>query len=427
MDRYRQQPRGPQIHAVPDSEKYVDNGKKLPWAYDTVTTSVGLNDERSSELPEKGPFGRASGRRRGTSRSRSKTAEPAQREEDRARLEQMRGENKVFGSLGRKAGKDERGREVLGEVDQNAVSQADKIPAAVAGKVELDGEATEVMLYGFGDDLQWAAIDFYERVSGGSILEDYDRVAPGARGYEGVARSYSRSGMHKSLSKAAIKKKNTFAGGEHWIKVTFSSRGAAELAIARAPHIVRGYMVFAEPWQGRGPARDEATPATMEGAMIMNEEVPPSFSTNTLSASPSTSQTLESSTERETPSQGQTQPTPRPPWGNRFAASSTCSALAASSSPANNEQTLVQRPPSTISRVQGARVQTLLPAEQALMPKQPRKSVFAWIGGSELIGSTVPRKEDGSFDRERASWYWLIFFLIDSVFGTDFCGLKGDE
>jgi len=69
----------------------------------------------------------------------------------------------------------------------------------------------------------------------------------------------------------------------------------------------------------------------------------------------------------------------------------------------------------------------LLPAEQCLMPKQPKQSWSAWLGASELIGTTVPRREDGTFDVDKASLYWRWFYWLDSWLGTDFCGLKGDE
>ena len=61
------------------------------------------------------------------------------------------------------------------------------------------------------------------------------------------------------------------------------------------------------------------------------------------------------------------------------------------------------------------------------MPKQPKQSWATWLGASELIGTTVPRKEDGSFDYDKASVYWRLWKWVDSWFGSDFCGLKGDE
>ena len=74
---------GMQVHAVPESERYIDaNGKRLPWAYERAD---GADITGRREPVEKGPFGRSM-RRRGTSRSRSKTAEP-RKEEDRIKIE----------------------------------------------------------------------------------------------------------------------------------------------------------------------------------------------------------------------------------------------------------------------------------------------------------------------------------------------------
>lgn len=461
MERYNRfdnTRRGPQIHAVPDSEKAADRttGKKLPWGYETITTTaaIPLNDDKGKELPERGPFGRASGRRRGSSRSRSKTAEPVQmREEERVRAENARAEDRVFGSLrkGRPAANGE--RDALGDGDINVCPTSQQQPQPPqqqpqqqqqqdVTKVDADGEATEVLLYGFGDDLQWSAIDFYERVSGGVILEDYDRFPPGQRGYTEVARSYGRVAMQRTLSKAALAKKNRFAGGNHWIKVTFGSTSAAELACARSPHVVRGYLVAAEPWQGRGPAADKAMPATAQaGAMIADEAIPPSFSTATVGGSPNGSQTLTSQTEHETPPQQQNlQHNQAVPWGRTLRHGPQSSAVTSSAQPTSSQRQLTQR--GTISatntvtstgiqsKLIGARRVQLLPAEQALMPRQPKQSwLKSWLWSSEVIGTTVPRKEDapGQIDWEKASFYWKLWWWVDWWWGTDFCGLKGED
>ncbi|EMC94592.1 hypothetical protein BAUCODRAFT_35823 [Baudoinia panamericana UAMH 10762] len=283
-------------------------------------------------------------------------------------------------------------------------------------------EATEVLLYGFGTDLQWAAIDFFERVSGGVVLEDYDRTAPGQlRSYD-PTHAYGRATLQRSLSKAALRKKNRYAGGEHWIKVTFSSREAAELACARSPHIIKGHLIYAEAYQGRGPARDEAIPATQAGAQIVSGALPQTFSTN--GASPNSSQTATSATmTAQDGGDGESRDPPRlHPSSSTSSSGSTGAQLTVPS------QQLQRRGAGTGTlRIPGAQVAMLLPAEQALMPKQPRQSWATWVGASELIGTTVPRKDDGTFDLEKASLYWRLFYWIDKLVGTDFCGLRGDE
>ncbi|KXL42339.1 hypothetical protein M433DRAFT_362084 [Acidomyces richmondensis BFW] len=451
MDRYNrfENPRrGPQIHAVPDSEKAADRttGKKLPWGYETITTTTGipLNDDKGKELPERGPFGRASGRRRGSSRSRSKTAEPMQvREEERVRAENARAEDLVFGSLrrGRPAPSSERDALAGGDVNLSGHQQQQQQQQTDMSMVDADSEATEVLLYGFGDDLQWSAIDFYERASGGFILEDYDRFPPGQRGYAEATRSYGRIAAQRSLGKAAMAKKNRYAGGDHWIKVTFGSRSAAELACARSPHVVKGYLVAAEPWQGRGPMADKAVPATAHaGAMITDETIPPSFSTVTVGESPNGSRTLTSQTEHETPPQQEKQQhSEKVLWGRAQRHASQSSAITSSAQPTASQQptqrgttnsTIPATSMGTQSKLIGARRVQLLPAEQALMPRQPRQSwLKTWLWGSDVIGTTVPRKEDavGQIDWEKASFYWKVWWWVDWWWGTDFCGLKGDD
>ena len=413
--------RGMQVHAVPENEKAYDStGRRLPWGYDVAGTGANLEGE-SRETTEKGPFGRSMRRSRSlASRSRSKTAEP-RREEDRIRAEQVAAEDAVFGSLRKVVKDDGRGaREALGEVEPNAVAQQPANVSAAQG----DQEATEVVLYGFGQDLQWAAIDFYERVSDGSILEDYDRVAPGQR-YD-VSRSFTRATAQKSLSKAALRKKNRYAGGEYWIKVTFSSSQAAELACASSPHIIKGHMVFAEPYQGRGPARDEPVFASQAGAQITSSNLPSTFSTSTLQASPNGSSATATSATATAARNDSEQPQAFQPSSQdmaKHAPRGTTTATTTSSSQLSPSGTRA-RPR---GRIEGARSIDLLPADMALMPKQPRQSWTAWLGTSELIGTTVPRTENGAFDWDRASLYWRIFNLLDRLLGTDLCGLKGDE
>jgi len=413
--------RGMQVHAVPENERAYDSaGRKLPWAYDTAGTAASLEKE-SREPVEKGPFGRSMRRSRsGASRSRSKTAEP-KREEDRLRAEQVAAEDAVFGSMRKVVKEEGRGaREALGDVDPNVVAQQ---PANVSAAQE-DQEVTEVMLYGFGRDLQWSAIDFYERVSDGNILEDYERVAPGQR-YD-LARSFTRSTARKSLTKDALRKKNRYAGGEHWIKVTFSSRQAAELACARSPHTIMGHLVYAEPYQGRGPARDEPVFASQAGAQITSSNLPLTFSTSTLQDSPNGSSSTATSATATAAIAGSEQP-------QALARQTQDVTTHASHAPENTTATGLQRlprgtqQPHRRGRIEGVRSVTLLPADQALMPKQSKQSWTAWLGASELIGTTVPKREDGAFDWERASLYWRVFNVLDRWFGTDFCGSRGDE
>lgn len=412
----QQRPMGMQVHAVPEAERYIDStGRKLPWSYDMSNT----NADNEPAPVEKGPFGRSMRRSRsGASRSRSKTAEP-RHEEDRLKAANTAAEDLVFGSLRRAGAKDESKREALGEVDPNSQT------AAGRGAGEGD-EPTEVLLYGFGEELQWSAIDFYERVSNGVILEDYERAPPGSR-YD-ISRTLGRAAAQKSISRAALRKKNKFAGGEHWIKVTFDTRRAAELAIARAPHTIKGYMVFAEFFVGHGPQKDEPVLATTAGAQITSDALPPTFSTLPQDKGSPESATASSAT-ATAPDGSSKSRLPPPPWNMPLGGATKDSPTTSTST--INGAGAPQRTTATTSfqaqpqfqtalqprrgRIEGTTRIEPLPAELALAPKQPKASWTSWIGASEVIGSAVPRKQDNTFDWEVASFYWKLFYLVSKV------------
>jgi len=306
-------------------------------------------------------------------------------------------------------------------------------PNTAASSQNLSREPTEVMLYGFGRDQQWAAIDFYEKISGGCIYEDYDRHPPHQR-YD-LSMSYSRATAQRSLSAAAKKKRNAYYGGNNWIKVTFDSPEAADLACDRSPHALHGHLVYAEPFRGTGPPNDAPIPCSNAGAQVDLQSLPRSFSTNTLSAGPSntspsgSSKTVSSATV-----------TGLEPPAQKLAPRSISQPNLFSSDPfqsrttslARQEQSVTQRP----MRIPGATRAVLLPADQAFLPTPPKYSSllssFPLVGyflgpKGDATGSQVPRLEDGSFDWSNAGLYWRFFAWLDSFLGTDLCGLKADE
>lgn len=395
---------GMQVHAVPENERYVDSqGKRLPWAYERAD---GADITARREPVEKGPFGRSM-RRRGTSRSRSKTAEP-RKEEDRIKIENMAAEDAVFSKL----------KTETREKDAGKALQTGE-PNTMAGALKSESkEPTEVLIYGFGEELQWAAIDFYESVSNGVILEDYERQPPGQR--QDLSRSNLRAAAQRYLTKAALRRKNTFHGGNHWIKVTFDSPEGADLACSRSPHLVRGHLVYAEPYRGTGPSKDDPIFASSGGAQITSDSLPKTFATKPTDTSPTSSETISSATADGAPKASQ--PPPRMgSFGGPEPTQSSSTGLDRQTGDAGMQ--LQQRP----SRIQGATRAVLLPAEQALLPKRPTQSWMASIGGSEIFGSTLPRREDGTFDYDRANVYWRLIYLLDCIFGWDLCGLKADE
>lgn len=400
---------GMQVHAVPENERYVDaSGKRLPWAYERAD---GADITARREAVEKGPFGRSM-RRRGTSRSRSKTAEP-RKEEDRIKIENMAAEDAVFNKLRSETREKDGGKGALQTGDPNVV--------AGAAKNEVK-EPTEILIYGFGEELQWAAIEFYENVSNGVILEDYERQPPGHR--QDLSRSNLRVAAQRTLSRAALRRKNTFHGGNHWIKVTFDSPEGADLACSRSPHLVRGHLVYAEPYRGTGPSKDEPIFASSGGAQITSDALPKTFAKKPVTESPTSSETISSATVEGAP-----RPSQPPPQLGSFGGLPSNQLFREASSTglerprSDSSAQLAQRP----ARIEGATRAVLLPAEQALLPKKPAQSWTAWIGGSEIFGSTLPRREDGTFDYDRANVYWRLIFLLDYLFGWDLCGMKADE
>lgn len=334
------------------------------------------------------------------------------------RLENIQTEDAIFNSY--KATQKTREPTQALSADQTAVATTQQHPAR---------EPTEVILYGYGHDQQWAAIEFYERISNGTVYEDYDRHPPHQR-YD-LSLSYNRATAQRSLSQAALKKRNRYLGGNHWIKVTFDSPEAADLACDRSPHSLYGHLVYAEPFRGTGPPNDEPIPYTNAGAQIDGDSLPRSFSTNTLSADETGSPSGSSNTMIGTdPASGQ--PAQRATGGtsnfnalNPFQSNGTSTALQEQSTPK-------QRP----MRITGATRAVLLPADQAFLPAPPKYTslIASWplVGAlfgnkADAGGSQIPRLEDGSFDWKNAGIYWRFFAWLDSLFGTDLCGLKGDD
>lgn len=378
-----------------------------------MPTSVRSADiARRREPEEKGPFGRST-RRRGF--SRSKTATPA-RKEDAVRLENMGIEDAIFAKY-----KEEQREKSTAQQQKTGAPISSIDPTSGAStQTPSTAEPTEVTLYGYGTDQEWAAIDFYERISGGCIYEDYDRHPPHVK-YD-LSLSYSRAKAQRSLSAAALRKRNTYRGGDHWIKVTFDSPVAAEMAISQSPHILHGHLVYAEPFVGRGPSKDAPIPATNAGAQIDSLSLPKTFSTHTgaipdLGGSPTGSSNTVSSATATAPA-GHNDELVAQPQG-------ASSALAQQQAPR-------ERP----LRIAGATRAVLLPPEQAFLPSQPRYThvlaslpiINLFVGGKgDGRGELVPRTEDGGFDWKNASLYWKFFAWLDMWLGTDFCGLRGED
>lgn len=418
------------------------------WCFLTDTI-FDPDDEHSGDthgqrrhIEERGPFGRST-RRRGLSRSKT-TGTPA-RKEDQARAENLKAIDDIFNQV--KASAPKLPEQPPAGQPQPA-SQPSGAPALPTNQASVAKEPTEVILYGFSGETQWAAIDYYERVSEGMVYEDYDRHPPSSK--YNTSLSINRIAASRSLSAAALRKKNTYCGGEHWIKVTFDSPEAADRACHYSPHTIHGHAVYAELYRGAGPGRDIAIPAALAGLPDSNS-ADTSPSTTTLrgsGASPTHSDTASSATvtasdptllRMRRPSAravtsapaavSTTTATPQ----TSFASNATAALAAQTPGAAPVDPAPVAPPP---LRVRGAKRAVLLPAEQALLPvgnkwqqllgSLPLISLFVG-GGAEVIGSEAPRKDDGSFDWETASMYWKLWAWIDLMLGTDFSGIGADD
>jgi len=324
-------------------------------------------------------------------------------------------------------------------------------------KPSLTKEPMQVMLYGYSPDNQWAAIYYYETVSGGLICEDYDREPPAER------RKYQGGGygghIHpRPLTQVEAAFARNYSGGSCWINVTFDSIEAAERAIYNSPHQVHGYWVYAQPYRGQGREPDEPIvvrdedrqPGLLGGAKPpgklqtlgvssmsslqrlssaprSNTTLPRSFAVNN-TITEDNQQTAEnvsisSSTASSTTALGPEYPQLRQrngsqPDGQETPVFKSISSAVASSGPA------------TFTHFPDTRRTVLRPAAEAFLPQPSLTERFlkpltssGWISG-DIIGAAVPRLENGEFDWKSASFYWKLCYWLDTHFWTDLCGMK---
>lgn len=309
------------------------------------------------------------------------------------------------------------------------------------------------MLYGFGANSQWAAIDFYESTSGGIICEDYERQPP----YEGRRLPSTFSSTNYTHARALTKAERAMAaqyyGGEHWIKVTFDSSEAAKRAIDHSPHLIQGHFVYAELFRGVGPDSDEPLTATDEERAQGGPDrrkphtIGPSFSQpsnmqgrNNVTLPRSFHITKQPSVDINEHEEGSFSPSTassatatevqypdlRPgAFGQSTSATAISTATETTAGPIRQRTHMIRFPemPRTI----------LHPASEALLPQPTWGEWFTKVLISsglipgDIIGNGVPRLENGELDRTRASFYWKVCYWLDTALGTDLCGLKDNE
>ncbi|EEU45232.1 uncharacterized protein NECHADRAFT_41594 [Fusarium vanettenii 77-13-4] len=396
------------LHNVPDDECYIgDDGIKRPYAmyFNQQDGPQGSTRSRRT-VAESGSFGKSN------RRSRSRTGTPARSRENPT----LAAADKLFGDWVN---------------NQAAAAPAPAVQRKNSGMMQEEAAAqrpvtstpVEIILRGYRSSTQqYAAISRYEGLAG-TILEDYPREPPAnQRRYKSELRdpAFTRRRTLTSDERALV---NRADGGEHWVKVTFGSSEAGETAIYASPQRILGHLVYAEPYRGHPPAKDEACPDVDNAVPDLSRSqsmpaptprtksfsgMPTSFNSRLLDLSPPHSQTSSLTMDTGTISQSTatvTEPLPQ----------STTTGI---------EPIEIQDEDSVFCRrIPTARRATLLPAEQALLPQQTvmQRLVNAipfvkWFGGS-MIGNEVPRTETGEFDWTRASLYWKLIWWLDATFG----------
>lgn len=240
-----------------------------------------------------------------------------------------------------------------------------------------------------------------------------------------------------------MRKINTYQGGEHWIKVTFDSPEAAEMACHYSPHIIHGYLVHAELYRGGGPQSDVpimANSANTSGAGTLTQRKPQRAQPQDCNSMPARIRGAPLSPQLRRQDRG----TAEYPDLNAPSTVATTTAVdhavgsfpeGADDGPAKQDQPEAPKP----MRIPTATRAVLLPASSALLPVPPWTArtfghlpLIGWFFGGDgshgdMIGGAVPRKEGGGFDWEKASLWWRVCWLLDSWFSTDMCGMKGDD
>ena len=330
-------------------------------------------------------------------------------------------------------------------------AQTDGSTAAIS-LPSLSKEPKQLFLYGFSPDKQYAAIDFYETVSGGIICEDYERKAPNSR----FPDTYIPPAPGRTLTKLERSLAAQYRGGECWIKVTFDSAEAAERAIHCSPHRIDGHWVYAQEFRGMGPELDE--PILVRKDDTLQASAPAHRPSQTLGASFGQSSGIQGRTINTLPRSFTTNSSKsytNDQRGNETASlsSSTASSATATATATdvnypnldNRHQATIEESLTSSNRKPNETIissrQTLRhfpdiprtnirPASEAFLP-QPSWSekglsrlVNTGLIPGDFIGSGPPRLPNGEFNYSLASYYWRFFYWLDNTFGTDLCGLK---
>lgn len=399
---------------------------------------------------ETGSFGKS------TRRSRSKTGTPAKREDPTIVAADAIFTNYLAGFASKAPEAPQ--RKASSSSQTNLLSQS-----TLAALPSIDGNAgpatryvykepTEVILRGFKTNQQYAALKQYETIAG-MICEDYARDPPlEQRRYKSDLRDPATL-RRRALTIEEKSKALRFAGGEHWIKVTFESAEAAETAIYSSPQTILGHLVYAEAYRGVPPQTDRAEPA--EGHQLTQQRQSPRKTarfgtTQSLGTASGFTQRPEQHRPSNTLPRSHATPalkhvdrndtTSLSPPGS-FVSTETLDTHTLSSATADSGTVIPDTPPKAATqdsafckRIPTARRLKLKPAEEALLPqttflqRTTSKIPGASLWSGEIIGSQVPRTEDtGEFDYPHASCWWKVMYWLDRAFSFSNGDLVGKD
>ena len=269
------------------------------------------------------------------------------------------------------------------------------------------------------------------------ICEDYARDPPsGAKRYPST---FGAPQIRRARTKAERALAARYDGGNYWVKVTFDSADAAAHAVTTSPYRIYGHWVYAQPYHGHGPEKDEPIP-------VKAGEHDQGRPTNLLSSrsqrnnaqqqqgSSTFSQSFAPSSEATQNQSHNTSPS------STTATSATATGTdypdlhqrrnSQAQTPNTGDQ--LTHDPEMMRHFPDIPRTKLHPASEAFLPQLSwwerqikTLSDYGLIPG-DIIGHVMPVKEDGTLDSDKASFYWKFFYWIDSHFGTEICGGKDD-
>lgn len=431
-----------QFHGVAVEDRAPDGkGGKLPYALEFPAGHPNALRAQKRLVEEKGSFGKST-RRKTLSRTRSAT--PAKKEI-----------NPTLDGFVSALNYDSQRAIESQQLANDSTRAHNDGNVASHHRPSHDKEPTQIIVFGFSPNTQWAAIDTYEKASHGMICEDYARRPPGQlRRYP---NNLSSPSVHpRRLTDAEREMARHYAGGESWVRLTCDSAEAADRAVEMSPQQIYGHWAHAELYNGTRPEIDEPIPVGEEdqqGGFVGNLK-PRHRSSQTLgtvfSQHAANQRQPMSTLPKSSGMSFTTQANNQRPNDTISSSSSTASSATATVPDSSNRdppQAEENRSPtiqiltnasaaesnSATMRYFTDRPRTVLrPASEAFLPQPTwNDRQIRWLRSwgvipGDFIGSGPLLTENGEFDWSMSSWYWRFCNWLDTHLNTNFCNLKDD-